>query len=224
MTVIGGDSLSGPSGFTYAGIMARAPRDVVLDTLGAARFSGWVGPQEQDWVVAVPTRSHGAVARNRMRLPDVARSLADATQGPVIAALVDNDEVLWLWAFDADTDLGSYLSAPSTAFPDDDEAGIEPEGSEVGGVLAAAVGRPEVAEALEEALAEELTEDVNESERLTAVCRLLGLPEWLVSSTALPKDVGGGPRAAELTKLGAGRKGVRGSVDGAVRGMVRKRA
>ncbi len=223
MTVYGGDTIGGPSGFTYSGVLARAERDAVLSTLGEARFSGWVGPQEGDWVVAVPTRTHGAVAGSKMRLADVARALAAASRGPAVAVLVDDDKVLWLWAFDGDTDLGSYLSAPSVAFPHDDEAGIEPEGSAIGSALAAAVDRPDAGEDLEEILAEELTDSVNESERLTAVCRLLDLPEWLVASASLPRNVAGGPRAKDFTKLGAGREGVKGSVDAAVRGIVRKK-
>jgi len=65
---------------------------------------------------------------------------------------------------------------------------------------------------------------MNESERLTAIVRLLGLPDWIVAASSLPKDVPGGPRAKEFTKLGAGKEGVAGAVSGAVKGIVRKKA
>ena len=44
-----------------------------------------------------------------------------------------------------------------------------------------------------------------------------------LASTSLPKDVPGGPRAKEMLKLGAGKEGVAGAVDNAVRGLVRKK-
>lgn len=222
MTVYGGEAIGGPSGFTYTGIFTRGSREDVLATLTALRFSGWVGPQEADWVVAVPTRAHGAVAGDKMRPDDVARALAAAVRSASLAVTVDDDRLLRMWSFDGDADLGDYLSDPTVAFPYDDEVGPDPIGADNAPGIAAACGRPDAAEDLEDLLAEHLGESENESERLTAVCRLLGMPDWLVAAASLP-NVPGGPKAAEVTKLGAGKEGVAGAVDAAIRGLVRKK-
>lgn len=222
MTVYGGEAISGPSGFTYTGIFTRGARGAVLEALGALRFSGWVGPQEGEWVVAVPTRAHGVVAGDKARADDVARALASAVGSASLAVTVDDDRLLRMWSFSGDADLGDYLSDPSVAFPNDDEAGPDPIGADNAAGIAAACGRPEAADDLEDLLGEELGESTNESERLTAMCRLLGLPDWLVAAASLP-NVPGGPKAAEVTKLGAGKEGVAGAVDAAIRGLVRKK-
>jgi hypothetical protein len=64
---------------------------------------------------------------------------------------------------------------------------------------------------------------VIESERLASLLRLLGLPTWLVAAASLPHDVPTGPRAAEVTRLGAGRPGLLGWVRGRATDLVRRR-
>ena len=59
-----------------------------------------------------------------------------------------------------------------------------------------------------------MSEDESESERLTALARLVGLPTWLVAATSLPKDIWGGPRREEFLRLQAGRTGAAGWVPG----------
>jgi hypothetical protein len=224
MTVYGGDTIGGPTGFTYTAIFLAGSREQILDALVAVRYSGWVGPQEEGWVVAVPGRPHGAVAGAKMTAAGVAQHVSRTTGAGAVAATVDDDKLLTLWAYNAGEDAGEYVSDPQVARPGDDEAGFEPEGSENASFIAAACGVPESTEALEEILAEELGESTNESERLTAIVRLLGLPDWIVAASSLPKDVPGGPRAKEFTRLGAGKEGVAGAVSGAVKGIVRKKA
>lgn len=224
MTVYGGDTIGGPAGFTYTAIFLAGGREQILEALAEIRYSGWVGPQEGDWVVAIPGRPHGAVAGAKMTAADVAQQVSGTTAAGALAATVDNDKLLTLWAYNAGEDAGEYVSDPQVARPGDDEAGFEPEGSENAPFMATACGVPDLAEALEELLAEELGESMNESERLTAIVRLLGLPDWIVAASSLPKDVPGGPRAKEFTKLGAGKEGVAGAVSGAVKGIVRKKA
>jgi hypothetical protein len=73
--------------------------------------------------------------------------------------------------------------------------------------FAAACGRTEVADDLVEVLEPPLDEDSEiESERLSTVLRLLGLPGWLVAANALPKHVWGGPDPADFTRLVRGRQ------------------
>ena len=215
--------VGGPAGFTYAGIVVRAAHDAVVAALQELRYSGYVGPQEGEWVVLVPGRPHGAVAGSGRTSADLALELSTALAAPNLALLVENDRLLLAWAYASGEPLGEYVSDPTIARPWDDEASLEPEGSENAPAIAVAFGRPDLAESLEALLAEELGESTNESERMTALLRLLGMPDWLVASTSLPKDVPGGPRAKEMLKLGAGKEGVAGAVDNAVRGLVRKK-
>ncbi len=223
MTVYGGDTIGGPAGFTYCGIFFSGTREAVLAALQERRFSGWVGPQEGDWVVAVPTRTHGAVAGAKMTAADLAQQVSALTGRGALAVTVEQDKLLILWAYNAGQDVGEYVSDPTVQRPYDETAGMEPEGAENAPSVAAACGKPEAGEDLESLLAEELTESVNESERLTAIVRLLGIPDWIVASASLPKDVPGGPRAKEFTKLGAGKEGVAGALSGTVKGIVRKK-
>jgi hypothetical protein len=55
------------------------------------------------------------------------------------------------------------------------------------------------------------------------VLRLLGLPSWLVAVSSLPRDVPTGPRAVELTRLGAGATWFGGRVRGRAAEVVRRR-
>ncbi len=87
-----------------------------------------------------------------------------------------------------------------------------------------ASARPQTAGELAELLAEQLDPDsVIESERLGAVLRLLRLPTWLVAASALPRDVPTGPRAADMTRLGAGVPGLAGWVCGRAVNLLRRR-
>ena len=118
--------------------------------------------------------------------------------------------------------MGRYVSDPS--YGRDDDTLPEALGTEHGAAFAAACGHPDAGDDLADLLAEELDPDsVIESERLGGVLRLLGLPSWLVAVSSLPRDVPTGPRAAELTRLGAGATGFRGRVRGRAAEVVRRR-
>ena len=53
---------SASQGLSYAGVFVNADRRLLLDQLAQRRFSGWLGPQEGDWVLAVAEQATGAVA------------------------------------------------------------------------------------------------------------------------------------------------------------------
>jgi hypothetical protein len=127
-----------------------------------------------------------------------------------------------LWA-DGD-EVGRYVSGPSYGLAAADDTLSAPFGVEHAAAFAAACGHPEAADDLAELLAEELDpESVIESERLAGVLRLLGLPRWLVAAPSLPHDVPTGPRAADMTRLGAGVPGLLGRVCGRAADLVRRR-
>lgn len=230
---IGGPQVpGGPDGHSYAGLFVNGERDALLGLLTQRRFSGWVGPQEDDWVLVVAEQATGVVAGGGTALTTLGVEVAQALGTVVIAARVDRDRVLRLDGWDARDDdghddpepLGSYLSDPTVQAPDDEDLWPEPVGAEFAPRYAEACGVPDAADEVTEVLAEELdAESVLESERLDSVLRLLGLPRWLISATSLPRDVPAGPRRSELAWLGAGREGVPGRVVGAVSRVLRKR-
>lgn len=223
----------GPPGISYSGVYLAADRDRVLALLSELRFSGWVGPQEGDWVVTVAANPLARVAGGRRRTADLARDAAAALETRTLAIDVDRDERLWLAAYDDDAQLARFDSDPDDDEPGEivlDELG-EPVMAEsafvdsdaVAAGLLALTGATDADDDLPDLLDEELGESTSESERLLSLLRLLGLPTWIVSSDSLPRDVPGGPRRGTVTRLGAGREGVGGWFADRVRRPVRPR-
>jgi hypothetical protein len=219
---------TGPSGYTYGAVLVRvaggagSPEDV-LAALREVRFSGWIAAPEDGWLVAVAGSGDSTVAAGRRGVIGVGERLA-ALGVPVLAVrvLADRQLLLALWA-DGD-EVGRYVSDPSHGFPADEGVRSDPLGVEHAGALAAACGRPDAAADLSETLAEELDPDsVIESERLAGVVRLLGLPGWLVAASSLPRDPPTGPRARDMTRLGAGVPGLPGMVCGWAVDVIRRR-
>src|SRR4051812_50195127 len=57
-----GATADGSTGYTYGAVAVRAAdqRDRLLSALRAIRFSGWIAPPDDAWVLAVPARAGGA--------------------------------------------------------------------------------------------------------------------------------------------------------------------
>jgi hypothetical protein len=224
-TTASGGTADVPSGYTYGAVAVRAAdqRDRLLSALRSIRFSGWVAPPDDGWVLAIAARAGGAVAAGRRGLMETGAELATELDTTVVAVRVLRDRQLVLAVWSGGDEVGRYVSDPAHGLDDDDVLPM-PIGSEHAGAFAAAAGVPEVAGELEELLAEELDpESVIESERLALVLRMLALPGWLVASVSLPHDVPGGPRAREFTRLGAGVPGVAGRLLGRAVEVVRSR-
>lgn len=209
----------GPSGLSFSGVYVAASRDHVLASLGELRFTGFVGPQEGDWVLSIAGNPLGKVARGKRRIADVARDLATTLETVTLAAEVDKDARLRLWGFNGLDALPVYDSAPPEA--DDGDLQLDDFGNPL--LIGAFVDNEDVAQGLlttfrvedeedklVELLDDDLGEDTSESERLTGILRILELPTWIVSSDSLPKRVPGGPDKDEVTRLGAGKPGVQG--------------
>jgi hypothetical protein len=217
-----------PAGYTYGAVLVRVggtrvPPDV-LAALREVRFSGWIAAPENGWLVAVAASGAGTVAAGRRGVIGVAERLAGRLGGPVIAVRVLADRQLLLAVWADGEEVGRYVSDPSHGFPADEGVLPEPLGVEYAGAFAAACGRPDAADDLSETLAEELDpESYIESERLAGVVRLLGLPGWLVAASSLPRNPPNGPRARDLTRLGAGVPGLLGRVCGPAVDVVRRR-
>jgi hypothetical protein len=229
----GGGDHSGPPGYTYAGVLVRSDgvppgrassREDVLAALREVRFSGWLGPLEGGWLVAVAAAGDGTVAAGRRGVVGLGEWLAARLGATVLAVRVVNDRQLLLAAWADGEEVGRYLSDPSYGLPADDDTLADPLGVEHAAGFAAACGHPDAGDDLAELLADELDPDsVIESERLGRVLRLLRLPTWLVAASSLPRDIPTGPRSRDMTRLGAGAPGFLGRLYGAATGVVRRR-
>jgi hypothetical protein len=192
----------------------------VLQEIG---FSGWVAPPEDGWVVAVAAYAEDAVAQGRRGVVEVGESVA-GTGATVLAVRVLDDRQLAIVAWSGGQEVARYVSDPSREPGAAWDVLDEPIGVVGAEALAETCGRPEVGEELAELLAEGLDpEEEIESERLTRVLSLLGLPTWLVSAWVLPKRMPVGPSPKDLTRLRAGREGVGGLVAGRAARTVRRR-
>jgi hypothetical protein len=221
-----GRETGGPQGHTYAAVLVRVDdesgtRPDVLAALRQIRFSGWLAQPEHDWLVVVA--AGGTVAAARRGVVEVGQWLAERLAATVLAVRVLNDRQLVLVAWADGDEVGRYVSDPSHEPDADQDLLAEPLGAEHAEAFAAACGHPDAAEDLGELLAEELDPDsVIESERLAGVLRLLHLPTWLVAAATLPRDIPTGPRARDLTRLGAGVPGLLGVVCGRAVRVVRR--
>ena len=234
MSLYSGIEVGGPNGLTYAVLLARLPRAELLEVLTEERFSGWVGPTEDGWTVAVPEVPAGHVAARRRRVPELAELVAGRTGVVVAGAVVLKDEVLRLWAGHGDRQLIDYVSDPSVGAeeapleldPFGNPVGVSdgPVGAQDARALARELDRPEVADDLQQVLAERLGESENESERLQSVARLLGWPSWLVAVDSLPRRVPGGPAASAFARLRVGRTGIGGLAAAQAARAVRRKA
>jgi hypothetical protein len=219
----------GPSGYTYGAVLIRldgapAGRAEVLAALREMRFSGWLARPERGWLVAVARSGAGTVAAGRRGVLGVAGRLAERFAATVLAVRVVADRQLLLALWADGEEAGRYVSDPSAEPGAEDDVLSGALGVEHAAALAAACGRPEAADDLAGLLAEDLDPDsVIESERLSGVLRLLGLPRWLVAAPALPRDVPTGPGRRDVTRLGAGVTGPLGPLCGWAAGLVRRR-
>jgi hypothetical protein len=228
----GGD-VGGPSGYTYAAVLVRmdgvpsgrpSTGHDVLAELREIRFSGWLGQQEDGWLVAIVRHGDATVAAGRRGVIGVGEWLAGrlATVTFAVRVVADRQLLIALWVDGEEA--GRYLSDPSYGLGSEDDTLPDPLGVEHAAAFAAACGHPEAAGDLAKLLTEQLDpESVIESERLGAVLRLLGLPRWLVAASSLPRDVPTGPRARDMTRLGAGVSGFFGLVCGRAVDLVRRR-
>jgi len=205
----GAPAASEPQGETYGAVVLAAGEETLPDVLTALRgirFSGWIAPPRDGWVVVLGDPGDGVVADDRRGVIEVGAALAEQ-HGRVLAVRVRGDRQLGIVAWRDGDEVGRYCSDPSRE-PDADEVLDQPVGAEIAESLAQLWNRADAADALAELLEEELDpESVYESERLRSILRLLALPAWVVAAGALPHDIPTGPRAAEMTRLRAGATG-----------------
>lgn len=217
----------GPAGYTYAALLVRTPGrpgdvEELRGLLRRIRFSGWVAPPQDGWVPVLPA-GVGTVAAGRRGVMGVGELLAGTGAAAVVAVRVLGDRQLAVVAWGSGGEVARYVSDPSREPGADADVVAEPVGAEGAHPIAAACGRPELGDQLEELLTEPLDPDEEiESERLTEVLRLLGLPTWLVNAWRLPRGTPTGPPGRDLVRLGAGLTGVLGWMTGRAAARVRR--
>lgn len=217
----------GPAGHSYGVILVPAGSETasaVRDALTGIRFTGWIAPPGDGWIVLIGEPGDGVVADERRGVVEVGALLATRVADAVLAVRVREDRQLGLVAWVGGEELARYCSDPSVEPGADKEVLTEPVGVEAAEALAELRSRPEVAEELTELLAEEIDPDsVSESERLGCVLRLLDLPTWIVAAGELPRTMPRGPKVSDLVHLRAGATGIAGrSRDAVVRPLRRR--
>ena len=217
----------GPEGYSYGAVIlpeADIALPDVMEVLTGIRFSGWIAPPRDGWIVLLGDPGDGVVADGHQGMIEVGATLAERAEGPVLAVRVRHDRQLGIVAWRGGEEVGRYCSDPSREPGDDKDILDQPFGAEIAESLAEQWGREDAADELTELLEDELDPDsVYESERLRSVLRLLGLPAWIVASGALPHDIPTGPKASELTRLRAGAEGLAGRTLGPALRAVRRR-
>ncbi len=216
------------AGDSYGAALVRGDRQSlpgVVGLLRTLRFSGWIAPPADGWIVVLGDPGDGVVAAGRRGIVEVAALLAGGSASPVVAVRVKRDRQLGLVAWRGAEEVGRYSSDPSREPGADEEILSEPYGAEHAEGFAQLLDRPDAAEDLAAVLDEELDIDsVFESERLAQVLELLGLPSWLVAAGSLPRDIPTGPRAVELIRLRGGATGMAGRGRGVAIRPIRRRA
>lgn len=216
-----------PQGETYGAVIlpddALTPEGV-LEVLRGIRFSGWISPPGNGWIVVFGDPGDGVVADDRRGVIEVAGELAHGTERPLLAIRVRRDRQLGLVVWRGGEEVGRYCSDPSREAGADKDVLDQPVGSELAESLAELWDRADAVDEITELLEEELDPDsVYESERLRTLLRMLGLPAWIVAAGALPEDIPTGPRASELTRLRAGATGYTGRTLGPALRALRRR-
>jgi hypothetical protein len=218
--------VGGPDGDSYGALMLRTDATgAALETvLRDLRFSGWLAPEGDGWLIALGDPGAGVVASGRRGIVEVGAVVAERLDATVLVARVRRDRQLGLVAWQGDDEVTRYCSDPSEEPGADRDVLSDPVGVASAPALAALVGHPAAAEALTELLDEQLdTESVFESERLRGALRLLFLPDWIVASGSLPRDIPTGPRASDLIRFRAGRTGAAGLARNALVRRLRRR-
>jgi hypothetical protein len=216
-----------PQGHTYGAVIlaeSAVATAELRDLLRGIRFSGWIAPARDGWIVILGDPGDGVVADERRGVIEVAGLVAARTETAVLAVRVRQDRQLGVVAWRGGEERGRYSSDPSREPSADDDVLDEPFGADIAEALAELWDRPDAAEDLTELLDEQLDPDsVYESERLRTLLRTIGLPTWIVASGALPHDIPTGPRARELTRLRGGAVGSAGAILGRALGPLRRR-
>lgn len=214
-----GAKAEGPVGHTYAVVLVGVPegsdtRKELLACLREIRCSGWIAPAEDGWVPIVMAGAE-TVAAGRRGVVGVGEAVAGTLATTTLAIRVLDDRQLVVVAWGSGREVARYVSDPSREPGAEEDVLPVPFGTEGAEAVAAACGRPEVAEELDELLGESLDPDEDiESERLGRVLRLLGLPAWVVTAWRLPRKMSAGPALRKLCRLGAGHTGPRGWLAG----------
>lgn len=219
--------IGGPDGHSYGALLVPGDADTaagIMEVLRGVRFTGWVAPAREGWVVVIGDPGDGVVADDRRGIVEVGALLSDRVPGSLLAGRVRHDRQLGLVAWHAGEERARYCSDPSREAGADEDVLTEPVGVEAAEVFAELWRRPDAAEELTEILSEELDPDsVYESERLGRVLRLLGLPAWIVAAGELPRSMPTGPPVSELMHLRAGATGLSGRSRDALVRPVRRR-
>lgn len=212
-------------GYSYGAVLvpsADAQKPELREALSGVRFTGWIAPPADGWVVVIGDPGAGVCATGRRGIVEVGAAVASHIAGTVLAVRVLADRQLGIVAWRDGDEIARYCSDPSAEPLADKDVLDDPVGEEGAEEIAQACGRPDAAEELTEVLGESLDSELtNESERLGQVARLLGLPRWIVSVGEMP--ISSGPGKRDLVRLRVGETGASGKTLNAAVARSRRR-
>src|SRR6188768_3388428 len=105
-----------PQGETYGAVIIAEDEvtlPALLDMLRGIRFSGWIAPPRDGWIVVLGDPGDGVVADGRRGVIEVGAVLAQRMSSPVLAVRVRRDRQLAMVAWLAGDEVGRYCSDPS---------------------------------------------------------------------------------------------------------------
>jgi hypothetical protein len=177
-------------GAFYDSIAARLPREAVAKAVGEAYDAALVGPTRQGWTIAAPDGE----GRLHDHLAEVAVVLS--RQAPVLCTTVHDDDILLLQAYEGGALVATYDSCPGY-FGEGPTAPDVSQVDELARVLGIVDTGPVTAV---------LSADYDlETDRLSDVAPLLGLPPYLVLfgyDYAAEGDLPQGLELDDLQRLG----------------------
>jgi hypothetical protein len=154
----------------------------VLAALRKMRRTAFVSPTIKQYTVVYDRKTE---EQNSAEIEKVGKRLSKETRAPVLAAVLHDDDVLYLWLFQAGACRDFYDSLPQY-FDADAEPG-PPEGGD-SAALCEAFGRPRKKKRVEKLLRanlldDELPEIPGELERHQALIKELGMPAFAAAVT-----------------------------------------
>jgi hypothetical protein len=180
-------------------------------------------------IVVLGNPGDGVNAGKRRGIVEVAELLAERCRVPTLALRVKVDRQLVLVAWQNGKEIMRYCSDPSREPQADRDVLDDPLGAEDAPELLRLFGSTSAGDAKAEEKFEELLDEgidpdsVSESERLSEVLKVLGLPTWVVATGSLPKRLSIGPAISDMTRLRVGRTGLPGILENVAVGRLRKK-
>jgi hypothetical protein len=169
----------------YVNHTVRAPQDRVVALLNREGRTAFVSPTAEGLTVVY---DHECDTQNTFAITDLGRKMSESLNGPVVAFLNHDDDILCYWVFENGEVIEEYNSCPDyfedeegMDYPEDMDDSEEGPGYTTDGTeLCRLFGNPRVRRRVQSILTEPGAAFVSMTHHDLA--RTLGLPEWVVGT------------------------------------------